>query len=205
MQSRVLAFGVLRSHSITIPSSSSIGWPSGPSIAAVALRFFGFGWLPAAEAVGDGADTTSSAASSAFRLLPSFAGEAPDGARGEREEGPGLPACPGSVSDPFGELTAIWTRGLPARRPFGITRGFGAFGLVARLATMECPPCPGFGEVARELGVDATAGGRDEGAGFAWEDAASLVEAREGVNCCWTAGPSAIIGSSSSSSSYEIV
>jgi len=29
---------------------------------------------------------------------------------------------------------------------------------------MECPPSPGFGEVARELGVDAAAG-RDEDAG----------------------------------------
>jgi len=57
-----------------------------------------------------------------------------------------------------------WASGLPARRPFAITRGFGPFGLVARFATMECPPCPGLGEVARELGVDGAAG-RDEGAG----------------------------------------
>jgi hypothetical protein len=106
----------------------------------VALRFLGFGWPPADEAVGDGADAMSSV-SSAFRLLPSFAGEAPDG-----------------------ELTATCASGLPARRPFGITRGLGAFGLVARFATMECPLCPGFGEVARELGVDAAAG-RDEDAG----------------------------------------
>ncbi len=155
IQSRVLAFGVLRSHSMTMMSSSSIGWPSGPSIAAVALRFLGLGWPPA-EAPGDGADAISSA-SSALRLLPSFAGGAPAGAR-EREVGPGLPPRPGSVSAPFCEPDATRTSGLLARRPFGITRGFGAFGLVARFATTECPPCPGFGEVARELGVDGPAG-----------------------------------------------
>jgi len=131
---------------------------------AVALRFLGFGWPPAAEAAGSGADVTSSV-SSAFRLLPSFAGGAPDdGTRGDTEEGPGLPPLPESVSVPFGELAATCASGLPARRPFGNTRGLGAFGLlVARFATRECPLCPGFGEVARELGVDAAAG-RDEGA-----------------------------------------
>ena len=164
IQSRVLAFGVLRSHSITILSSSSIGWPSGPRIAVVALRFLGFGWPPAPEAAESGADAPSSV-SSAFRLPPSFAGGAPDdGTRGE--EGPGLLPLPESASVPFGELTATCASGLPARRPFGITRGLGAFGLVARFATMECPLCPGFGEVARELGVDAAAG-RDEPAGVA--------------------------------------
>jgi hypothetical protein len=168
IQSRVLAFGVLRSHSMTIMSSSSIGWPSGPSIAAVALRFLGLGWPPAPEAPGDGADAISSA-SSALRLLPSFAGGAPAGARErEREVGPGLPPRPGSVSAPFCEPDATRTSGLLARRPFCITRGFGAFGLVARFATTECPPCPGFGEVARELGVDGPAGrdaDADAGAG----------------------------------------
>ena len=165
IQSRVLAFGVLRSHSTTILSSNSIGWPSGPSIVVVPLRFLGFGWPPAAEAAASGADVTSSV-SSAFRLLPSFPGEAPDdGTRGD-EEGPELPPLPESVSVPFGGLTATCASGLPARRPFGITRGLGAFGLVARFATTECPLCPGFGEVARELGVDAAAG-RDEGAGVA--------------------------------------
>jgi hypothetical protein len=162
-----LAFGVLRSHSITMLSSSSIGWPSGPSIATVALRFLGFGWPPAVDAPGDGADAISSV-SSAFRLLPGFAGvTTPDGAArgGERDEGPGL--RPRSVSAPF-ELVANRASGLPARRPFCITRGFGAFGLVARFATMECPPCPGFGEVARELGVDVSAGrGAGAGAGVA--------------------------------------
>ncbi len=74
----------------------------------MALRFLGFGWPAADEAVGDGA---MSSVSSAFRLLPSFAGEAPDG-----------------------ELAAT------------------------------CATSPGFGEVARELGVDAAAG-RDEDAG----------------------------------------
>jgi len=167
IQSRVLAFGVLRSHSMTMLSSSSIGWPSGPSIAAVALRFLGFGWPPAVDAAGDGADATSSV-SSAFRLLLGFTGvTTPDGAgRGEREEGPGLPPGPGSVSAPFGELVATTTSGLPVRRPFCITRGFGAFGLVARFATTECPPCPGVGEVARELGVDVSVG-RGAGAGVA--------------------------------------
>jgi hypothetical protein len=157
-----LAFGVLRSHSTTMLSSSSIGCPSGPSIAAVALRFLGFGWPPGAE--GDGADATSSV-SSAFRLLLSFAGGAPDDGTRESEDGPGLP---GSVSVPFGEPTATCASasGLLARRPFGIARGLGTFGLVARFATMECPPCPGFGEVARELGEDAAAG-RDAGAGVA--------------------------------------
>lgn len=119
IQSRVLAFGVLRSHSMTMLSSSSIGWPSGPSIAAVALRFLGFGWPPTVDAAGDGADATSSV-SSAFRLLLGFAGvTTPDGAaRGEREEGPGLAPRPGSVSAPVGELVATWASGLPARRPF---------------------------------------------------------------------------------------
>jgi len=167
MQSRVLAFGVLRSHSTTMLSSSSIGCPSGPSIATVALRFFGFGWPapPAPEVPGDGADATSST-SSALRLFPSFAGAALDGVRGERAEGPGLPPRPGSVSVPLGVPAATWASGLLARRPFDTTttRGFGAFGLVARFATMECPPCPGLGEVARELEVDAAAG-RDEGVG----------------------------------------
>ena len=168
IQSRVLAFGVLRSHSMTMLSSSSIGWPSGPSIAAVALRFLGFGWPPAVDAPGDGADATSSV-SSAFRLLPGFAGvTTPDGAArgGERDEGPGLPPRPKGVSAPFGELVADRVSGLPARRPFCNTRGLGAFGLVARFATMRCPPCPGFGEVARELGVDVSAGrGAGVGAG----------------------------------------
>jgi hypothetical protein len=194
-----LALGVLRSHSMTMMSSSSIGWPSGPSIAAVALRFLGFGWLlPAADAAGDGADTISSA-SSAFRLLLSFAGRTPDGGRGGRVEGPGLP---GRASAPFGELAATWASGLTARRPFCITRGFGTFGLVARFATTECPPCAGIGEVARELGVDVPAG-RDGGVGVVGDVVASLAVARDGVNCCRTAGPSATIGSSSSSSSYE--
>lgn len=165
MQSRVLAFGVLRSHSMTMLSSSSIGCPSGPSIATVALRFFGFGWPapPAAEVPGDVANATSST-SSALRLFPSFAGGALDGVRGERVEGPGLPPRPGSVSVPLGVPAAARASGLLARRPFDTTRSFGAFGLVARFATMECPPCPGFGEVARELEVDAAAG-RDEGVG----------------------------------------
>ena len=160
IQSRVLAFGVLRSHSTTMLSSSSIGCPSGPSIAAVALRFLGFGWLPAAEADGDGADATSSV-SSAFRLLLGFAEGPPDDCTREME-GPGLDPRPGSVSVP----AATCTSGLLARRPFGITRGLGTFGLVARFATTECPPSPGFGEVAREVGVDAAAG-RDEDAGVA--------------------------------------
>ena len=138
-----------------------MGWPSGPSIAAVALRFLGLGWPPAPEAIGEGADATSSG-SSAFRLLPSFA--ALDGVRWVRDEGPGLPPRPGSASVPFGGLVATRTSGLLARTPFGNTRGFGAFGLVARFATTKCPPCPGFGEAARELGVDVAAG-RDEGAG----------------------------------------
>jgi hypothetical protein len=133
---------------------------------AVALRFLGFGWPPAVEAAASGADATSSV-SSAFRLLPSFAGGVPDdGTRGDTGEGPGLPPLPESVSAPFGELVATCASGLPARRPFGNTRGLGAFGLVARFATMECPLCPGFGEVARELGVDDAAG-RDEAAGVA--------------------------------------
>jgi hypothetical protein len=105
MQSRVFAFGVLRNHSTTMLSSSSMGWPSGPSIAAVALRFLGLGWPPAlgAEGFGEGADATSSG-SSAFRLLLDFA-VAPDGARGVWEC-PGLPPGPGSVSVAFGELDA---------------------------------------------------------------------------------------------------
>jgi len=131
-----------------------MGWPSGPSIAAVALRFLGFGWPPASETTGDGVDTTSSA-SSAFRL--SFA----EGTLGEARgvgEGPGLPPRPATASVPFGEFAMIRARGLLARTPFGITRGFGTFGLVARFATIECPPCPGVGEVARELGVEGAAG-----------------------------------------------
>ena len=121
----------------------------------------GFGWLPAAEVPGDGADATSSA-SSAFRLLLGFAEGAPDDGTRKIAEGPGLVPRPGSVSVP----PATCTSGLLARRPFGITRGFGAFGLVARFATTECPPSPGFGEVAREVGVDAAAG-RDEDVGVA--------------------------------------
>jgi hypothetical protein len=121
----------------------------------------GFGWPPATEATGDGADATSSV-SSAFRLLLGFAEGAPDDGTREMEEGPGLAPRPGSASVP----AATSASGLVARRPFGITRGFGAFGLVARFATTECPPSPGFGEVAREVGVDAAAG-RDEGAGVA--------------------------------------
>jgi len=150
MQSLVLAFGVLRNHSITMLSSSSMGWPSGPSIAAVALRFLGFGGPLANDATGEGTVAASSA-SSAFRLWLGFA----EGTLGEARgawEGPGL------ASVPFGELAVTRARGLLARMPFGITRGFGAFGLVARFATTECPPCPGVGEVARELGVDAAAG-----------------------------------------------
>jgi hypothetical protein len=131
---------------------------------AVALRFLGFGCPPAAEAAGSGADETSSV-SSAFRLLPSFAGGAPDDdTRADTEGAQGCLHFPRPCR--FGELAATCASGLLARRPFGITRGLGAFGLVARFATMECPLCPGFGEVARELGVDAAAG-RDEPAGVA--------------------------------------
>ena len=156
MQSLVLAFGVLRNHSTTMLSSSSMGWPSGPSIAAVALRFF-FGWLlPASGVVGEGTVTTSSV-SSAFRLWFSLAEGTVGEARGVRE-GPGLPPRPAATASvPFGELAVTRARGLVAR-PFGITRGFGTFGLVARFATTECPPCPGVGEVARELGVEVAAG-----------------------------------------------
>lgn len=151
MQSLVLAFGVLRNHSITMLSSSSMGWPSGPSTAAVALRFLGFGGPVASDATGEGTVVASSASSAAFRLWLSFAEGTLGEARGARE-GPGL------ASVPFGKLAVTRARGLLARTPFGTTRGFGAFGLVARFATTECPPCPGVGEVARELGVDAAAG-----------------------------------------------
>ena len=156
MQSLVLAFGVLRNHSITMMSSSSMGWPSGPSTAAVALRFLGFGGPLASDVTGEGTDTASSA-SSAFRLWLSFAEGTVGEARGVKE-GPGLPPRPATASAPFGELAVTRARGLLARTPFGITRGFGAFGLVARFATTECPPCPGVGEVARELGVEVTLG-----------------------------------------------
>src|SRR6266702_775199 len=155
MQSLVFAFGVLRNHSTTILSSSSMGWPSGPSIAAVALRFLGCGWPPAGEPAREG-DTTSSA-SSAFRLWLSFAAGTLGEARGGGREGPGLPPPPAIASVPFGKLAVTRARGLLAR-PFGTTRGFGAFGLVARFATTRCPPCPGVGEVARELGVEVAAG-----------------------------------------------
>ena len=150
IQSLVLAFGVWRNHSITMLSSSSMGWPSGPSTAVVALRFLGFGWPLASDATGEGTVGDSSA-SSAFRLWLGFAEETLGEARGT-SEGPGL------ASVPFGKLAVTRARGLLARTPFGITRGFGAFGLVARFATTECPPCPGVGEVARELGEDAAAG-----------------------------------------------
>ena len=154
MQSLVLACGVLRNHSITMLSSSSMGWPSGPSTAAVALRFLGFGGPLASDVTGEGTDTASSA-SSAFRL--SFAEGTIGEARGVKE-GPGLPPRPATASVPFGELAVTRAKGLLARTPFGITRGFGAFGLVARFATTEWPPCPGVGEVARELGVEVAAG-----------------------------------------------
>lgn len=102
--------------------------------------------------------------------------------------------------------------GLVARLPRGLfprlsvsDLGFGTFGDVARLATMECPPRPGAaaGEVAREplllvlLLLDALPGRgtlEEEGLGV-WE---------RDSTCCgwgWMAGSGGAVGGSSSSSS----
>lgn len=125
MQSRVDAFGVFLSHSITIASSSS------PVTVACALRFFGF---------------PGAAPSSAFRLLFGFpfaggdvtplAEEVAAGGLSARPAGGGLPA-------PATGLVARLpvASGLLARlEPFAFSFGIFALGLVARIATTECPP-----------------------------------------------------------------
>ena len=126
IHSCVVAFGVFLSHSITILSSSSPG----------AFLFFGLG------APSEG---TAEASSVAFRLRSLAAGGAfaPDG---------GLSARPGLVARlAGGDAPVGLARGLPARLAIP-DFGFGTLGLVARFATMEWPPCPGTGEVARDCG-----------------------------------------------------
>jgi hypothetical protein len=81
-----------------------MGWPSGPSTAAVALRFLGFGGPVASDATGEGTVVASSASSAAFRLWLSLAEGTLGEARGAKE-GPGL------ASVPFGKLAVTRARG----------------------------------------------------------------------------------------------
>src|SRR5262245_46219870 len=133
MQSRVVAFGVFFNHSMTALSSSSavgvIAVPAPPC----ALRFLGF----------NGAAPLPGKSSAAFRLWSTL--------------------CPAGLAigvvarlspTPFGLLDRVtWPESglVPRLAPFGFV--LRPFGLVARLATTECPPRTvdvGAGEVERE-------------------------------------------------------
>jgi len=115
MQSLVVGCAVFLIQSMTIASVSS---PTG----ALCLRFFIFGW-PFAR-LGEVGEAGEAASSGAFRF---FCDDPATGLPARLPLGIGLVARLPSA------------RGLPLRIP--LVRIFiGAFGLVARLATMECPP-----------------------------------------------------------------
>lgn len=123
MQSRVVAFGVCLSHSITVWSSSAA--PSGKGGRGF-RRCFGFAFE----------------SSLTFRFLTFDLAEplAPFAAEGLVED-VGLPArlppCAGLTARlPFSEVAEPPARGLVARpMPFA-----GIFGLMARCARADCPP-----------------------------------------------------------------
>lgn len=134
MHSRVDALGVARSHSMTMRSSSSA--PGG----SCALRFFRRGTLP-------GTPPAAPAEPSSVALrLRAFAPPDADGAGG------GLPAVGLVARLAGGDAPLGLASGLPARLGMAVF-SLGIFGLVARLATTEWPPCPGAGagDVGREI------------------------------------------------------
>jgi hypothetical protein len=139
MQSRVVAFGVFFNHSITILSSSS---PAGTTPPLCALRFFAFGgaFWPFGD-VGEGEAGAYSSVAFLFFCDPFIFGLA-------------APLATGLVARLFATgLVARLAKGLfPRLAPFGFC--LGALGLVARLATTECPPNPG--ESAGEAALDPT-------------------------------------------------
>ena len=145
IQSRVVAFGVFCSHSISILSSSS---PSGGGPAGIGFRFLSFGALAPliAPPVAPAPET-----SSALRLFASF-GVAFVG----EPTTPLAPAATGLVARlPGTPLSGLF----PLLTLADLT--FGAFGLVARLATTECPPKldTGAGETAWEPVEEPSAAG----------------------------------------------
>lgn len=135
MQSRVVASGVFFNHSITMRSSSSISAaPAGNPV--IAFRFFGLEGAPAAF-VGP-VVVGSSDALRLFESLETPAAPGDMGLLGPGEIAVGLPA-------------RVPASGLPARLGTPCL-SFGILGLVARMASTECPPCPaaGMGEPARD-------------------------------------------------------
>lgn len=145
MQSLVVAFGVFFNQSINICSSSS---PAG----ACAFRFFTFTGAPPVAFVGE------IGSSVAFRLLLGFPLTPCDCPCTTGLEAL-LPPPGGPAVGLVARLPAP-VRGLPERLGT-LDFSFGAFGLVARLATTECPPwldAGGFGEDARELPSGFTPG-----------------------------------------------
>lgn len=168
MQSRVDALGVFLNHSITIRSSNS---PAGTApTAPKGFRFFGFGGAPT-PSDGDGAPAESSVA---LRLLVGL-GEVWVGlcAVGLEALLPGEPALGLVARLPAAPCKF---RGLAPRFVLGFS--FGALGLVARFATIECPPSPpGAGDVAREPAFDG-------GCGRAGVETLGVCDVARGGTCC---------------------
>ena len=185
MQSLVLAFGVFFNHSSSIDSNSAEGTGAPPGTGA--FLFFCLGTCPFAEGR-IGVPGNSSALR--FRLAFRFASP-PSPATGLVERLPINCGCPAS--------------GLFPRLVFEFL-GLGTLGLVARLATMECPPCEGesVGDAAREPGapdgVMVTAGRGGASFGVCARDCDC-----DSIFCCcsWMADAAVgtAVGSSSSSSS----
>ena len=126
MQSRVVAFAVLLSHSTSIPFNCSGVIATAATPGPCARLFFGFGTaFKVTPFVGD---TRPVASSTALRFF---------GAEGLSPRP--IPA--------LGLAARLSVTGLVGRLPRGLFPRlilfnviFGGFGLVARLATTECPP-----------------------------------------------------------------
>lgn len=141
MQSRVVALGVSRNHSMSIFSSNS---PSGAGPVGRGFRFLGLGPLTPLAVLLAAAPETSSA----LRLFMGF----------------------GIVGEPLAPAPGLVGKGIPLSGLLArLTLAdlvLGPLGLVARLATTECPPKLGIGagEAALEPAAEASAvGGLEAG------------------------------------------